>query len=140
MVRPVDENDFGRRFAKGFGRSQTTETAANDHYPRCLRRPLVRAIARIQIGLVHPSFLKLPRPEISENLGFSRGPRWSGRRYVFSAEGAASMPAWGSAPGSLMDCERTLKARLIDLAFGMNRAFSAYGFVIITGPAAAVPA
>src|SRR5258707_11771618 len=73
-------------------------------------------------------FLKLLRPGISENLSFSRRPRWSGQRYVFSAEGAASMPAWGSAPGSLMDCERALKARLIDLGFGMNRAFSADGF------------
>ena len=53
---------------------------------------------------------------------------------MFSAKGAASMPAWGSAPGSLMDCERALKARLIDLGFGMNRAFSADGFVIITNP------
>src|SRR5438105_1893858 len=25
-------------------------------------------------------FLKLPKPEISENLGFSRRPRWSGQR------------------------------------------------------------
>ena len=33
-----------------------------------------------------------------------------------------------------MDCERALKARLIDLGFGMNRAFSADGFVIITDP------
>src|SRR6266446_9511425 len=79
-------------------------------------------------------FLKLSKSQISENLGFSRRPRWSGQRYVFSAEGAASMPAWGSAPRSLMDCERALKARLIDLGFGMNRAFSADGFVIITDP------
>jgi len=83
--------------------------------------------------------LKPWRAEISENLGFSRRPRWSGQRYVFSAKGAASMPAWGSAPGSLMDCERALKARLIDLGFGMNRAFSADGFVIITDPGAAAP-
>ena len=38
-----------------------------------------------------------------------------------------------------MDCERALKARLIDLGFGMNRAFSADGFVIITDPGAAAP-
>src|SRR6266566_10147009 len=79
-------------------------------------------------SFIHP-FLNLLRPEISENLGFSRRPRWSGQRYVFSAKGAASMPAWGSAPGSLMDCERALKARLIDLGFGMNRAFSADGLL-----------
>jgi hypothetical protein len=34
MVRPINENDFDRRFPKGFGRSQTTKTAANDDYPR----------------------------------------------------------------------------------------------------------
>ena len=38
-----------------------------------------------------------------------------------------------------MDCERALKARLIDLGFGMNPAFSADDFVIITGPGAAAP-
>ena len=38
-----------------------------------------------------------------------------------------------------MDCERALKARLIDLGFGMNRALSADGFVIITGSGAAAP-
>ena len=38
-----------------------------------------------------------------------------------------------------MDCERALKARLIDLGFGMNRAFSADGFVIITDPGAGLP-
>src|SRR6266404_640948 len=89
-------------------------------------------------SFIHP-FLNLLWREISENLSFSRRPRWSGQRYVFSAEGAASMPAWGSAPGSLMDCERALKARLIDLGFGMNPAFSADDFVIITGPGAAAP-
>src|SRR6476619_601856 len=46
-------------------------------------------------------FLKRLTVEISENLRSSRRPRWSGQRYVFSAEGAASMPAWASAPGSL---------------------------------------
>jgi hypothetical protein len=34
MVRPIDENDFDRRFPKGFGRSQTTKTAADDDHPR----------------------------------------------------------------------------------------------------------
>ena len=38
-----------------------------------------------------------------------------------------------------MDCERALKARLIDLGFGMNRAFSADGFVIIADPGAGLP-
>jgi hypothetical protein len=33
MVRSIDKNDFGRRFPKRFGRSQTTKTAANDDYP-----------------------------------------------------------------------------------------------------------
>src|SRR5437762_14369917 len=80
MVRPIDENDFDRRFPKGFGRSQTTKTAADDHDPRCLRPLLIRAIDRIEISFVHPFLLKLLRPEISENLGFSRRPRWSGQR------------------------------------------------------------
>src|SRR6266550_2411213 len=79
-------------------------------------------------SFIHP-FLKLLTPEISENLGFSRRLRWPSQRYVSSAKGAALMPAWGSAPGSLMDCERALKARLIDLGFGMNRAFSADGLL-----------
>src|SRR5947209_17537160 len=34
MVCPINENDFDRRFPKGFGRSQTTKTAADDDYPR----------------------------------------------------------------------------------------------------------
>src|SRR4029077_7010981 len=32
MVRPINENDFDRRIAKGFSRSQTTKTAADDHH------------------------------------------------------------------------------------------------------------
>jgi hypothetical protein len=79
VVRPINENDFDRRFPKGFGRSQTTKTAADDHYPRCPRRLLIRTIDRIEIGIVHPLFLKPLSAEISENLGFSgwrlgRGP------------------------------------------------------------------
>src|SRR6478736_6658652 len=70
MVRSIDENDFDRRFAKGFGRSQTTKTAADNHHPRCLRRLLIRTIDRIETSIVHPSFLKLLRPKISENLCF----------------------------------------------------------------------
>jgi hypothetical protein len=55
MVRPVDENDFDRRFPKGFGRSQTTKTAADDYYARCVGVPLIRTINRIKISIVHPS-------------------------------------------------------------------------------------
>src|SRR5439155_20732328 len=55
MVRPVNENHFDRRFPKGFGRSQTTETAADDHYSRRLRRLLIRTIDRIEISIVHQS-------------------------------------------------------------------------------------
>jgi hypothetical protein len=55
MVRSIDQNDFDRRFAKRFGRSQPTKPAANDYYPRCLRRLLTRAIDRIEITIVHPS-------------------------------------------------------------------------------------
>src|SRR5437899_7204895 len=55
MVRSVNENDFDRRLAKGFGRSQTTKTAADDHYPRCLRRLLIRTIDRIEHSIVHSS-------------------------------------------------------------------------------------
>jgi hypothetical protein len=56
MVRSVNENDFDRRFPKGFGRSQTTKTAANDHHSRRLRPRLIRAISRIEIRIVHPLF------------------------------------------------------------------------------------
>jgi len=48
MVRPVNENDFDRRFPKGFSRSQTTKTAADDHHSRRLRRLLIRTIDRIE--------------------------------------------------------------------------------------------
>jgi hypothetical protein len=56
MVRPVNENDFDRRFAKSFGRSQTTKTAANDHYPRPFRLLPIRTIDRIEIRIVHSLF------------------------------------------------------------------------------------
>src|SRR5437868_8920202 len=62
MVRSVNENDFDRRFPKGFGRSQTTKTAANDHYPRRLRRLLIRTIDRIEISIVHPLFSQAFEP------------------------------------------------------------------------------
>src|SRR6266576_1486979 len=56
MVRSVNETDFDRRFAKGFGRSQTTKTAADDHYAWRLRPRLIRAKSRIEIRIVHPPF------------------------------------------------------------------------------------
>ena len=84
MVRSVNENDFDRRFPKGFGRSQTTKTAADDHYPRRLRRLLIRTIDRIEIRIVHPSLSQatkarnfressayLPRPDNSTNFCLS---------------------------------------------------------------------
>src|SRR4029079_3269434 len=55
MVRPVNENDFDRRFPQGFGRSQPAKTAADDHYARCLRFRLIRTFVRIEISIVHPS-------------------------------------------------------------------------------------
>src|SRR2546430_3112244 len=55
MVRSVNENDFDRRFAKGFGRSQTTKPAADDYYARCVGVPLIRTIDRIEISIVHSS-------------------------------------------------------------------------------------
>src|SRR5437016_4488339 len=55
MVRSVNENDFDRRFPKGFGRSQTTKTATDDHHSRRLRFPLIRTIDKIEISIVHPS-------------------------------------------------------------------------------------
>src|SRR5437867_3629780 len=55
MVCPINQNDLDRRFAKGFGRSQTAEAAADDHYARRLRFPLIRAIDRIEISIVHQS-------------------------------------------------------------------------------------
>src|SRR6266478_4415433 len=79
MVRPIYENDFDRRFPERFGRSQTTKTAADDHYPRCLRRLLIRTIDRIEINIVHPLFLKPLSAEISENLGFLAGASVEGR-------------------------------------------------------------
>jgi len=39
---------------KGFGRSQAPKTAADDHYPWCLRRLLIGTIDRIAISFVHP--------------------------------------------------------------------------------------
>ena len=62
MVRSVNENDFDRRLAKGFGRSQTTKTAADDHYARRLRPRLIRAISRIEIRIVHPLFSQAFEP------------------------------------------------------------------------------
>src|SRR5437773_4049684 len=55
MVRSIDENDFDRRFPKGFGRSQTTETTTDDHHSRRVRRLLIRTIDRIEISIVHSS-------------------------------------------------------------------------------------
>src|SRR6266849_491297 len=55
MVRPVNENDFERRFAKRFCGSQTTKTAANDHHSRRLRLLPIRTIDRIKISIVHQS-------------------------------------------------------------------------------------
>jgi len=47
--------------------------------------------------------------------------------YLSSATGAASLQAWGDAPGELTVSERALKARLTEasLQSQMNRAFSA---------------
>src|SRR5438874_8581200 len=73
MVCPINENDLDRCFAKSFGRSQTAEAAADNHNAWRVRRPRIRAIDRIEISILHPLFLKLLRPEISENRG--RGVR-----------------------------------------------------------------
>src|SRR6266404_3867014 len=62
MVRPINENDFDRRFPKGFGRSQTTKTAADNHHARHLRPRLIRAISRIDIRIVHPLFSQAFEP------------------------------------------------------------------------------
>src|SRR6266550_577090 len=45
-------------------------------FDSCPSAPLIEL--RLEL-FIHP-FLKLVRPEISENLGFSRRPRWSGQR------------------------------------------------------------
>src|SRR5438045_9571113 len=55
MVRPINENDFDRRFSKSVCRSQTTETSSDNHHAWRLRRPLIRTIDRIEISIVHPS-------------------------------------------------------------------------------------
>jgi hypothetical protein len=55
MVRSINENDFDRRFAKSFSRSQTTKTAADDHHPGRFRSLLIRTIDRIEISIVHSS-------------------------------------------------------------------------------------
>src|SRR3954451_17989352 len=118
MVRPVNKNDFDRRFSKSFCRSQTTKTAADDHHPRCLRSLLIRSIDRIEISIVHLSLSQAFQVRnLRESWIFSPA-RCSGQRYVFSANGAASMPAWGCPPGCLKHSEPALKARLIDLGFG----------------------
>src|SRR6266568_8543714 len=62
MVCPINKNDLDRRFAKGFCRSQTTKTAADDHYARRLRPRLIRAISRIEIRIVHPLFSQAFEP------------------------------------------------------------------------------
>src|SRR6267142_3607795 len=62
MVRSIDENDFDRRFPKGFGRSQAPKTATDDHYSRCLRLLPIRTIDRIEIGIVHPLFSQAFEP------------------------------------------------------------------------------
>jgi hypothetical protein len=52
---------------------------------------------------------------------------WQLPEYLFSATGAASLQAWGNAPGKLTVSERALKARITEalLQSQMNRAFSA---------------
>jgi hypothetical protein len=56
MVRSVNENDFDRRFPKGFGRGQTTKTATDDHHPRPFGLLAIRTIDRIEIRIVHSLF------------------------------------------------------------------------------------
>src|SRR5713101_7012204 len=60
--RPINENDFDRRFPKGFGRSQTTKTAADDHHSRRLRLPLIRTIDGTEISIVHSSLSQAFEP------------------------------------------------------------------------------
>src|SRR4029077_1954812 len=66
MVRSVNENDFDRCLAKGFGRSQTTKTAAGYHYRSifdvCLSAPLIE----LRLASFIRRFLKLLRAQISE--------------------------------------------------------------------------
>jgi hypothetical protein len=56
MVRSIDENDFDRRFPKGFGHSQAPKTAADDHHTRPFRLLPIRTIDRIEIRIVHSLF------------------------------------------------------------------------------------
>jgi len=77
MVRSVNENDFDRRFPKGFGRSQTTKTSAYDHHLWRAQALRIRVPSRDVIIVAHVQmcfhlFLKLLRAEISENLGLFR--------------------------------------------------------------------
>src|SRR5947199_6131590 len=73
MVRSVDENDFDRRFTKGFGRSETTKTATDDHHSRRVRRPLIRTIDRIEISIVHSSVSQaFEVPNLRESWFFSQ--------------------------------------------------------------------
>jgi hypothetical protein len=55
MVRSIDENDFDRRFPKGFGHSQAPKTATDDHHSRRFRPLPIRTIDRIEISIVHSS-------------------------------------------------------------------------------------
>jgi hypothetical protein len=74
MVRPIDKNDFDRRFPKGFCRSQPAEAPADNHYARDVRIPGVGFIYRDDIGVPHCSvsvshlFLKILQAGISGNL------------------------------------------------------------------------
>src|SRR4029077_14955848 len=61
MVGSIDKNDFDRRFPKRFGRSQTTKTAANDHYTRPFRLLPLRTIDR-EIRIVHSLFSQAFEP------------------------------------------------------------------------------
>src|SRR6266446_6094427 len=80
MVCPINKNDLDRRFAKSFGRGQTTKTAADDHYARRLRRPLIRAIDRIEISIVHQSLSQASEARNLRESWFFSPARWSGQR------------------------------------------------------------
>src|SRR4051812_12760398 len=73
MVRPVNENDFDRRFPKDLRRRQTAEAPANNHDPRRLRVPPVRTIDRIETSSVHPSLSQASEARNFRESSFQRG-------------------------------------------------------------------
>src|SRR4051812_43017013 len=88
-MRMTSTGAFPRAFAAARPPKPPPTITTRGVFDVCSPAPLIELRLELFIHL----FLKPLCAEISKNLGFSRRPRGSGQRYVFSAEGAASMPA-----------------------------------------------